>query len=60
MMKCGISDSKAKSTFEATTKMCVRLAVLPLSRRKWTDLLSLRSSQIKMHYFTDNLFAGVK
>ena len=40
--------------------MCVSSAILPLSRRYQTDLLSLGLCQINMQCFTDTLFEGVK
>ena len=45
---------------EATTEMCVRSSILPLSRRYRTDLLALTFHQLKMQCFTDTLFGGVK
>ena len=40
--------------------MCVRLYILPFSRRYQTDLLSLWLRQLKIISFTDTLFSGVK
>ena len=57
--KWGISTERAKLTLDATTQMCIRSAVLPLSRRYRTDLLSTRLRRSRTEFFTDTLFSKV-
>ena len=50
----------AQATFEATTQICVKLFILPFSRRYRTDLLLLRLHWPTIKCFTYTFFAGVK
>ena len=59
-MKWRISDSNSKATLEATNHMCVRSAILPLSRIYLLDLLTFRLCWLEMKCFIAILFAGVK
>lgn len=58
--KWGISKSTAKATLDATTQHSVRSAVLPLTRRYRTDLLSQRLRRLTCKFFTDTLFSKSK
>ena len=56
----GIYDSKPEAKMESTTQMCVKLDILPFSRRYRTYLLSLGVRCLNMKIFTDTLFEYVK
>jgi ribosomal protein L31E len=59
-LKWGISKDSAKATLQATTQLSVRSAILPLTRRYRTDLLSQRLRRLNSRFFTDTLFAKSK
>ena len=52
----GIGLSKAKATLEATTQENVRSAILPLTRRYRTDLMSQKLKRLRAKFYTDTLF----
>ena len=58
-MKQGISDSNIETALEATTQVCYRSYILPLSRRYQTGLLSLMLRWLKMQCLTHTLSSGV-
>ena len=55
--KWGIGLNKAKQTLECTTQQNIRSAILPLTRRYRTDLLSQRLRRLSSRFFTDTAFA---
>ena len=55
--KWGIGLEKAKATLKCTTQNSVRSAVLPLTRRYRTDLMSQRLRRLNTTWYTDTLFA---
>ena len=58
--KWGIGLEKAKQTLKATTQLAVRSAVLPLTRRYRTDLMSQRLRRLNCRFYTDTLFSKHK
>ena len=58
--KWGIGLDKAKATLACTTQENIRSAVLPLTRRYRTDLLSQRLKRLSCTMWTDTLFAKEK
>ncbi|GFH62123.1 hypothetical protein CTEN210_18599 [Chaetoceros tenuissimus] len=58
--KWGISISRAKATLKASTQLSVRSAIMPLSRRYRTDLLSQRLRRISTCIYTDTLLMKSK
>jgi hypothetical protein len=55
--KWGIGINKAKDTLKCTTQLNVRSAILPLTRRYRTDLLSQRLKRLSAQFYTDTAFA---
>ncbi|GFH48949.1 hypothetical protein CTEN210_05425 [Chaetoceros tenuissimus] len=53
--KWGISIARAEATLKASTQLSVRSAIMPLSRRYRTDLLSQRLRRISTRVYTDTL-----
>ncbi|GFH55424.1 hypothetical protein CTEN210_11900 [Chaetoceros tenuissimus] len=53
--KWGISIARAEATLKASTQLSVRSAIMPLSRRYRTDLLSQRLHRISTRVYTDTL-----
>ena len=51
-----IGLEKARNTLNNTTQMNVRSALLPLTRRCRTDLLSQRIRRLNTRFYTDNVF----
>ena len=51
---------KAKATLKCTTQKCIRSAILPLTRRYRTDLMSQRLRRLSTTWYTDTLFAKCK
>ena len=58
--KWGIGMEKAKATLKCTTQKCIRSAILPLTRRYRTDLMSQRLRRLSTTWYTDTLFAKCK
>ena len=58
-LKWGIGLEKAKNTLKHTTQMNVRSALLPLTRRYRTDLLSQRLKRLNTRFYTDTMFSKV-
>lgn len=58
--KWGIGLEKAKATLKCTTQESIRSAVLPLTRRYRTDLLSQSLRRLRSTWYTDTLFSKVK
>ena len=54
--KWGIGLENAKETLKATTQECIRSALLPLTRRYRTYLISQRLRRISRKFYTDTLF----
>ena len=55
--KWGIGLQKAKDTIARTTQMNIRSALLPLTRRYRTDLLSQRLKRLSARFYTDTTFS---
>jgi len=58
-LKWGIGLEKARNTLKYTTQMNVRSALLPLTRRYRTDLLSQRLKRLSARFYTDTMFSKV-
>ena len=54
--KWGIGLEKAKQTLKATTQLAVQYAVLLLTQRYCTDLMSQCLCHSNSHFYTDTLF----
>jgi len=54
-LKWGIGLEKAKATLRNTTQLNIRSALLPLTRRYRTDLLSQRLRRLNTRFYTDTL-----
>lgn len=57
--KWGIGLQKAKDTVAKTTQMNIRSALLPLTRRYRTDLLSQRLRRLSARFYTDTAFSKI-
>ena len=55
-LKWGIGLEKARKTLKNTTQMNIRSALLPLTRRYRTDLLSQRLRRLNIRFYTDTMF----
>jgi len=55
-LKWGIGLEKAKNTIDNTTQINIRSAILPLTRRYRTDLLSQRLRRLNIRFYTDSIF----
>jgi len=58
-LKWGIGLEKARNTLKYTTQMNVRSALLPLTRRYRTDLLSQRLKRLSTRFYTDTMFSKI-
>ena len=58
-LKWGIGFEKTKNTIKHTTQMNVRSALLPLTRRYRTDLLSQRLKRLNTRFYTDTMFSKI-
>jgi len=58
-LKWGIGLEKARDTIKHTTQYNIRSAVLPLTRRYRTDLLSQRLKRLSTRFYTDTMFSKV-
>ena len=58
--KWGIGVQKARDTLKCTTQMNIRSAILPLTRRYRTDLLSQRLKRLSTRFYTDTIYAKHK
>jgi len=58
-LKWGIGLEKARNTLKNTTQMNIRSALLPLTRRYRTDLLSQRLRRLNTRFYTDTMFSKV-
>ena len=58
--KLGICLEKAKETLKATTQDCINSALLPLSRRYRTDLISQRLMRVSCTFYSGTLFEKQK
>ena len=58
--KWGIGLDKAKATLKNTTQDSIRSAILPLTRRYRTDLMSQRLRRLSATWYTDTLFSKIK
>ena len=58
-LKWGIGLEKGKNTIKNTTQLNVRSALLPLTRRYRTDLLSQRLRRLNTRFYTDTMFSKV-
>ncbi len=58
-LKWGIGLEKAKNTIKHTTQLNVRSALLPLTRRYRTDLLSQRLRRLNTRFYTDTMFSKI-
>jgi len=58
-LKWGIGLQKAKDTIKYTTQQNVRSAILPLTRRYRTDLLSQRLRRLNTRFYTDTMFSKI-
>ena len=58
--KWGIGLDKAKATLKCTTQKVTRSAILPLTRRCRTDLMSQRLRRLSTTWYTDTLFSKEK
>ena len=47
---------KEKATLDVTTQKNIRSAILPLTKRYWTDLLSQKLSILSVKFYTDTPF----
>ena len=57
--KWGIGLKKAKDTLSKTTQLNIRSALLPLTRRYRTDLLSQRLKRLSARFYTDTAFSKI-
>ena len=57
--KWGIGLQKARDTIAKTTQLNVRSALLPLTRRYRTDLLSQRLKRLSARFYTDTAFSKI-
>ena len=57
--KWGIGIKKAKDTIARTSQMNIRSALLPLTRRYRTDLLSQRLRRLSARFYTDTAFSKI-
>ena len=55
--KWGIGIDKARKTLQCTTQHSIRSAILPLTRRYRTDVMSQRLRRLSTTWYTDTLFA---
>ena len=55
--KWGIGVQRAKDTLKCTTQLNIRSAVLPLTRRYRTDLLSQQLKRLRTRFYTDTAYA---
>ena len=55
--KWGIGLKTAQDTLKSTTQMNIRSAVLPLTRRYRTDLVSQRLKRLSCRFYTDTAYA---
>ena len=58
--KWGIGLKRAKDTIKNTTQLNIRSAILPLTRRYKTDLLSQRFRRLSTRFYTDTALCNVK
>ena len=58
--KWGIGLQKAKDTLKVTTQLNIRSAILPLSRRYKTDMLSQRLRRLSTRFYTDTGYGPSK
>ena len=58
--KWGIGIEKACQTLKCTTQLSIRSAILPLTRRYRTDLMSQQLRRLSTTWYTDTLFAKEK
>ncbi len=58
-LKWGIGLEKARNTLKNTTQLNIRSALLPLTRRYRTDLLSQRLKRLDTRFYTDTMFSKV-
>ena len=58
-LKWGIGLEKAKNTLNHTTQLNIRSALLPLTRRYRTDLLSQRHRRFSTRFYTDTMFSKI-
>ena len=58
-LKWGIGLEKARNTLKHTTQMNIRSALLPLTRRYRTDLLSQRLKRLTTRFYTDTMFSKI-
>jgi len=58
-LKWGIGLEKARNTQKHTTQTNIRSALLPLTRRYRTDLLSQRLERLNTRFYTDTMFSKV-
>jgi len=58
-LKWGIGLEKARDTIKHTTQYNTRSAILPLTRRYRTDLLSQRLKRLSTRFYTDTMFFKV-
>ena len=58
-LKWGVGLEKARNTIKYTTQMNVRSALLPLTRRYRTDLLSQRLKRLSTRFYTDKMFSKI-
>ena len=55
--KWGIGVQRARDTLKCTTQQNIRSAILPLTRRYRTDLLSQRLRRLSTRFYTDTIYA---
>ena len=58
-LKWGIGLEKAKNTIKITTQHNIRSAILPLTRRYRTDLLSQGLRRLNTRFYTDTMFSKI-
>lgn len=58
--KWGIGVQRAKDTLKCTTQQNIRSAILPLTRRYRTDLVSQRLKRLSTRFYTDTIYAKHK
>ena len=58
--KWGIGLEKAKATLMCATQKAIRSAIMPLTRRYRTDMMSQRLRRLSTTWYTDTLFAKEK
>jgi len=58
-LKWGIGLEKAKDTLRNTTQLNIRSALLPLTRRYRTNLLSQRLRRLNTRFYTDTMFSKI-